>query len=61
MTTTAIELLNSLNPDRIRERLAELDREAIALRTLLRAALARRRRQPTGRPGHEVGAPVGAV
>jgi len=43
--TNATELLAGLDPDAIRERLEEIEREACALRALLRAALARRRGQ----------------
>lgn len=42
-TSTPTAIVNSLNPDEIRERLDELDREASALRVLLRAAIARQR------------------
>lgn len=41
--THAIDAVRSLDPDAIRRRLAELDGEQRALRTLLRAALAQRR------------------
>jgi hypothetical protein len=38
-----ITVVESLNPDSLREQLAALDRQQSALRVLLRAALARRR------------------
>jgi hypothetical protein len=43
-----VALVDRLEPDAIRERLGELDRQVRALRVLLRAAIARERRaQPT--------------
>jgi hypothetical protein len=39
------ELINGLDPDEIRAQLADLDGQSRALRTLLRSALARRRRE----------------
>jgi hypothetical protein len=55
----AVELINSLDPGAIEDRLNELDREAQALRVLLRSARARegaaRRRtatSPGGGPDH---------
>lgn len=41
--TDAATLIESLDPEAIRYQLAELDRQRAALRTLLRAALARER------------------
>ena len=45
-TTHALDALLSLTPDAIRRRLAELEAEAKALRTLLRAVIARERAAP---------------
>lgn len=42
---SALDLLNGLTPEMIRERLARLDAEAAALRLLLRAATRRARGQ----------------
>jgi hypothetical protein len=42
-TSDPAALIESLNPQTIRERLAELDRQVRALRVLLRSALARQR------------------
>ena len=39
MTTNATEIVQNLKPDAIRQRLAEIDDEAKALRLLLRAAM----------------------
>jgi hypothetical protein len=39
-----VALIDRLEPDLIRERLTELDRQTRALRVLLRAAIARERR-----------------
>ncbi len=46
-TTTAdpVALVDALEPDAIRSRLADLDRQSRALRVLLRAAIARERRE----------------
>jgi hypothetical protein len=40
-----VALVDQLEPDAIRTRLAELDRQSRALRVLLRAAVARERRR----------------
>ncbi len=55
-STDPLQLIESLDPDQIRDRLAELDRQSAALRTLLRAAVARDRRRlpPAEAPGQEV-------
>jgi hypothetical protein len=42
-TNHAIEALRALTPDEIRKRLAEIEGESDALRTLLRSAVARQR------------------
>jgi hypothetical protein len=42
-STDPIAFVDELDPDVIRERLDDLDRQSRALRVLLRAALARRR------------------
>jgi hypothetical protein len=48
-TTDPVALVDALEPDVIRERIADLDRQSRALRVLLRAAVARERRvRPTG-------------
>jgi hypothetical protein len=48
-TTDPVALVDALEPDVIRERIADLDRQIRALRVLLRAAVARERRvRPTG-------------
>jgi hypothetical protein len=44
LPTDAVALIERLDPDAIRNRLAELDRQSRALRVLLRSALARQRR-----------------
>jgi hypothetical protein len=41
--TDPATLVENLDPDKIREQLAELDRQSAALRVLLRSALARQR------------------
>jgi hypothetical protein len=43
MTTDPVLFLDQLQPDAIRERLVELERQSRALRVLLRAAVARER------------------
>ena len=54
--TDPIAIVDSLDPDDIRERLRDLDRQADALRVLLRSAVARRaaaerhRPEPPGAP-----------
>jgi hypothetical protein len=40
-----LDLVEQLDPDKIRQQLTDLDRQSRALRVLLRAALARRRGQ----------------
>jgi hypothetical protein len=44
--TNPVELLETLVPDEIEQRLDELDRESSALRVLLRAARARGKKSP---------------
>jgi hypothetical protein len=51
---TPHELVESLDPDAIRLRLEELEKERDALRVLMRAALARGRRQPPATRKEEV-------
>jgi hypothetical protein len=41
LPTDAVTLIENLDPDVIRDRLAELDRQSRALRVLLRSAVAR--------------------
>jgi hypothetical protein len=48
--STPIDLIDKLDPDAIREKLADLERQATALRILLRAALARRQGIQRRRP-----------
>ncbi|HEX5271457.1 MAG TPA: hypothetical protein VFW33_13265 [Gemmataceae bacterium] len=55
MSTTAllpdpVAMVDSLEPDAIRARLADLDRQSRALRVLLRAAVARERQDLRSRP-----------
>jgi hypothetical protein len=45
-STSAVEVLRGLSPDEIRRRLADLDAEQRALRTLLRAAVCMERTAP---------------
>ncbi len=42
-TADPVAMVDALNPDAIRSRLVELDRQSRALRVLLRAAVARER------------------
>jgi hypothetical protein len=49
-----VALLESLDPDRIREELDELDRRSRALRVLLRSAVARQRERGRQRKSEEV-------
>jgi hypothetical protein len=48
LLTAPADLIDRLDPGAIRERLEDLDRQAAALRVLLRAALARRREETLG-------------
>jgi hypothetical protein len=58
--TDPITLVDELDPDVIRARLTELDRQTQALRVLLRAALARQRCRPKpAAQGHAPRAEVG--
>jgi hypothetical protein len=50
-----VEFVDSLNVERLRAKLVELDRQTAATKLLLRAALARRREEMRNRPGRKEG------
>jgi hypothetical protein len=52
-TTTLLDAIEKLTPDDIRHRLADLSAQERALRTLLRAALARQRQVEQRRQGNK--------